>query len=107
MRRALLIVALLPASPALAQNVSAPMLRPYDVEPQLQLGRSNFALPVVEYRAPDGSWKRSNGIIIGHDISPNATIGIGIFTMTPKYRDTSVQPAVKSRKFSLGFSLRF
>ena len=107
MRRALLIVALLPVSPALAQKASAPALQPYDAEPQLQLGRSNFALPVVEYRAPDGSWKRSNGIVIGHDISPNATVGIGIFTMTPKYRDTGAQPVAKSRKVALGFSLRF
>jgi hypothetical protein len=98
---------LLSASPALAQNAAAPTLPPMTIEPQLQLGRSNFALPVVDYRAPDGSWKRSNGIILGHDISPNATVGIGFFKITPKYQESGPLQATKSRKVSLGFSLRF
>lgn len=107
MRGALLIVALSSASPGLAQGVSPLELRPSAIEPPLELGSSKFALPVVEYRAPDGSWKRSNGIIVGHDIGANAAVGIGLFKMTPKYQDLSVQQTGKSRKVSLGFSLRF
>ena len=105
-RFALPVVALLAASPAIAQNV-APSLRTPHVEPQLHLGRNNFALPVIEYRAPDGTWKRSNGIIVGHDVSPNASVGLGFFKMKPKYQDPSLPPVGKSRKVALGFSMRF
>lgn len=105
-RRALLIVGVLVASPAFSQNL-APSLRSPHVEPQLQLGPNNFALPVIEYRAPDGTWKRSNGIIVGHDVSPNASVGLGFFKMKPKYQDPALPPVGKSRKVALGFSLRF
>lgn len=73
----------------------------------MQLGGNNFALPVIEYRAPDGTWKRSNGIIIGHDVSPNASVGLGFFKMKPKYQDPALPPVGKSRKVALGFSMRF
>ena len=108
-RGALLIVALAWASPGLAQQTAGPLLQVSPVEPQLDLSRSNFALPVIEYRAPDGTWKRSSGIIIGHDISPNATVGIGFFKMKPTYQDPTVPAPAggKSKKVSLGFSLRF
>ena len=105
-RGALLIVGLVSASPAFAQNVGASLRSPH-VEPQLQLGPENFALPVIEYRAPDGTWKRSNGIIIGHDVAPNASVGLGFFKMKPKYQDPALPPVGKSKKVALGFSLRF
>lgn len=105
-RCALLIVGLFAASPAFAQNV-APSFRAPHVEPQLQLGRNNFAIPVIEYRAPDGTWKRSNGIIVGHDVSPNASVGLGFFKMKPKYQDPALPPVGKSRKIALGLSMRF
>lgn len=105
-RGALLIVALTWAGPALAQGSSL-IPRSYSVEPELQLGQGNFALPVIEYRAPDGSWKRSNGIIIGHDLAPNASVGVGFFRMKPKFQDPTIPTAGKSKKVALGFSFRF
>ena len=76
-------------------------------EPQLQLDR-NFALPSVDYRAPDGTWKHGNGIIIGRDISPSTTVGIGFFRMKAKSQEgMSAPPQRASHKVSLGFSLRF
>ena len=110
MRGAVLIVALIWPSTALAQNVPNFVPRSYQVEPELKLDGGKFALPIVDYRAPDGTWKRSSGIIIGHDISPNATIGLGFFRMTPKSQEAAGAngPAPgKSKKVSLGFSLRF
>ncbi|MGI8706298.1 MAG: hypothetical protein ACR2JJ_11000 [Sphingomicrobium sp.] len=64
---------------------------------------------MIEYRAPDGTWKRGHGIIVGHDISPNASVGLGFFKIRPKHQDKTVpSPAGgKSKKMSLGFSLRF
>lgn len=108
LRRASLLIALFWASPGLAQTASfGPQFEPKLSEPDLQLGRSNFALPLIEYQAPDGTWKRSSGIIVGHEISPNATVGIGFFRMTPKYQDSTAAPQGKSRKVSVGVSIRF
>lgn len=105
-RAALVLVALSWPSASLAQQ-AAPQLQFRPTEPQLQLNGSNFALPVIDYQAPDGTLKRSHGIIIGRDISPNATVGLGVFKMTPKYSDPNLPTAVKSRKIAVGFSLRF
>ena len=107
-RGALLMVGLCAASPALAQSLSDPSFRSTSDEPQLQLGPGNFALPVVEYRAPDGTLKVSHGIIIGRDVAPNARVGLGLFKMKPKYdEDSGLPTGKKSRKVALGLSLRF
>ena len=96
------------ASPALAQSAPGFALRSPHVEPRLHLGPGHFALPVVEYRAPDGTLKISHGIIIGHDVAPNARIGLGLFKMKPKYdEDSGLPTGKKSRKAAVGFSLRF
>jgi hypothetical protein len=77
-------------------------------EPKLDLARQKFALPSVDYRAPDGTWKHGNGIIVGRDISPRATVGIGFFRMKPKSQEgMNSPPTRKSHKVSLGLSLRF
>lgn len=109
MRAALLIVAVMWGPPVLAQNSAAPVRPSFEVEPELRFSPGKFALPTVEYRAPDGTWKRSSGIIVGHDISPNAAVGIGFFRMKPKYQDSTVltPSGGKSKKVSLGLSLRF
>ena len=106
-RAALLIASLFAASPAFAQTVAGSTARFLHSEPQLQLGPGNFSLPIVEYRAPDGTWKRSNGIIIGHDVSPNTSIGLGFFKMKPKFQDPTLPSVGKSKKVSLGLSMRF
>jgi hypothetical protein len=109
-RNALLIMALVSASPALAQEAAEPALHLRSVEPQLDLGRGNLSLPLIDYQAPDGTRKRGKGIIIGRDIAPNASVGIGVFKMKPKYEDpagSNLPSAGKSTKVSLGFSLRF
>ena len=77
-------------------------------EPKLDLAKRKFALPSVDYRAPDGTWKHGNGIIVGRDISPSTTVGIGFFRMKPKSQEgMSSPPTRKSHKVSLGFSMRF
>ena len=77
-------------------------------EPQLDLARCKFALTSADYRAPDGTWKHGDGIIVGRDISPTTTVGIGFFRMKPRSQEGMASPpAGKSHKVSLGFSLRF
>ena len=109
-RAGLLLIALFWAAPGHSQQPLVPIFRPAPAEPRLQLGDRKFALPIIDYRAPDGTLKRGSGIIIGHDVSPNATVGIGFFKMKPKYDDsavTNLATAGKSKKVSLGFSLKF
>jgi hypothetical protein len=108
-RGAVLLMAFSWASPGLSQQDIGPSFSSPSSDLRLQLGYRNFGLPVIEYRAPDGTWKRGHGIIVGHDISPNASVGLGFFKMTPKNQDKIVlSPAGgKSKKMSLGFSLRF
>ena len=110
MRGSLLIAMLLWAAPAVAQDPAFSAFKPQRSEPRLDVGRQNFSLPVVEYQAPDGRWKRSSGIIIGQDISPNATVGLGFFKMKPKYTDPAapnLPSGGKSKKVSVGLSMRF
>ncbi|MBA3578131.1 MAG: hypothetical protein H0W39_11085, partial [Sphingomonas sp.] len=97
------------ASPELAQQQGAASIsHNYQSEPRLELGRSDFALPVVEYRAPDGTLKVSQGIIVGRDVGPNTRIGLGLFRMKPKYdEDSGLPTGGKSRKVALGVTLRF
>lgn len=106
MRSAFLIVTLLWATPALAQQAFAP--RPI-TEPRLDLGKGKFSLPIVDYQAPDGTWKRGKGIIVGRDVAPNATVGLGFFKMKPKTEDgaTNAPFATKSRKVAVGISIGF
>ena len=106
-RNALLVMALMGTAPAFAQQTVSSSILPQS-EPQLDLGENSFALPVVEYRAPDGTIKISHGIIVGRDISPNARVGLGLFKMKPKYdEDTGLPTGARSKKVALGFSLRF
>ena len=104
-----LLVLGLAATPAFAPDTTAgPIIISHPSEPQLQLDHRSFAIPSVDYRAPDGTWKHGNGIIIGRDISPSTTVGIGFFRMRPKSQEVSSSPlARKSHKVSLGLSLRF
>jgi hypothetical protein len=108
-RCAVLLMALLWAAPALAQDPAAPLkLQPAPSEPDLKLGRGSFALPIIDYQAPDGTFRRGQGIIVGRDVSPNATVGIGFFKTKPKYSDGVTAPvAGKSKKLAVGLSLRF
>jgi hypothetical protein len=106
----LLLIGLTCSSGAFAQEPLGLINRLTHSEPQLELGRNSFALPIIEYRAPDGTWKRGQGIIIGRDIAKNATVGIGFFKMKPRYEDptaTTTPTGGKSKKVSLGFSMRF
>ena len=109
-RGTLLLIGLVWGSGAVAQQAPGPIFRLAPTEPQLELGRHSFALPIIDYRAPDGTWKRGQGIIVGRDISPGTTIGIGFFKMKPRYEDPTAQVSPtggKSKKVSLGFSTRF
>lgn len=106
-------IALVWAAPALSQRfVPAPPSEPkIDIrshEPGVRLGRSSFSLPVVRYVAPDGTFKRSRGIIIGREIGRNATVGLGLFKTKSARQDDSTRPAAtKSRKVAVGVTFRF
>lgn len=99
-----LLVGMMWASPALAQQQQ--LVRTPASEPALHV--KTFSMPIVEYQAPDGTWKRGQGIIVGRDISPRTTVGLGLFRMKPKYDDGPTTPfAGKSKKVAVGLTMRF
>jgi hypothetical protein len=105
---ALLALALAGTPPLTPGSDSSLTLNSGTSEPRLDLARK-FALPQADYRAPDGTWKHGDGIIVGRDISPGTTVGVGFFRTKPKSQEvTAPSPlARKSHKVSLGFSMRF
>ena len=110
MRYPLLVLAVLGSSPALAAQPGGSLaLNTPRIEPQLKLGANQFALPIVDYKTPTGTWKRGKGIIIGREVAPNASIGLGVFKMKPKTEDgaTNAPFAGKSKKVAVGISLGF
>lgn len=99
----LLLIALMWGSPAFAQQH---YLRAPTSEPRLQVKK--FAMPLTDYQAPDGTWKRGHGIIVGRDVAPNATVGLGLFRIKPKTGDGPSTPfAGKSKKVAVGVTLSF
>lgn len=79
------------------------------IEPQLKIERTSFALPVLDYRTPAGTWKHGKGMLIARDVAPNATLGVGFYRLKPKSSEngTSVPLGGKSKKVAVGLSLRF
>ena len=107
---ALFLLAITAAAP-LGQQAQ-PLAQPATattVEPQLQVRRTTFALPVVAYQTPAGTWKSGKGILVARDLAPNATLGIGFYRLKPKNLEsgTTVPLAGKSKKVAVGLSLRF
>ena len=98
----------LAGAPALTQSTQPPVtIGTAMSEPEFRLDRK-FALPRADYRAPDGTWKHGNGIIVGREVSPDAMVGIGFFKMKSKSQEgLSAPPQRKSHKVALGLSLRF
>jgi len=101
--RLLLLTVVLWATPAAAQQ----QFRPSSTsEPRLEI--QTFSMPIVDYRAPDGTWKRGNGIILGRDVAPNTVVGVGYLRMKPDSSDGVVTPfSGKSKKFAVGLTLKF
>ena len=80
------------------------------VEPELNLQRNGFALPIIDYTAPDGTLKRSHGIIVGRKISPNTVVGFGLFSSSPKANEPPESPLAlprKSKKVAIGLTMHF
>ncbi len=113
MRSAALAALIMWAVPVIAQtNESQPLslLSKPAIEPQLDLQGNGFALPIIDYAAPDGTLKRSHGIIVGRNITPNTVIGLGLFSSGPRKSeplDGPLELGKKSKKVALGFSFRF
>ena len=108
MRGLVLLVTGLWASAALGEQAPMTPIAPTSAEPALRLGQGNFSLPVIDYRAPAGTLKRGHGIIVGHDINPNTSVGIGFFKLKPKQSEVPALPVTgKSKKMAVGLSLRF
>ena len=80
------------------------------IEPDLNLLGSGFALPIIDYTAPDGTLKRSHGIIVGRNITPSTVVGLGLFSSGPKMnepQDGPLAPAKKSKKVAVGLTFKF
>ena len=107
-RGAMLVTALFMAAPALAEKPpTAQTLQTTVVSTKVTTAPASFALPLIDYSAPGGAAK-APGILIGRDIAPNATVGLGFFKLKPRYTDNAAAaPVGKSKKISVGLSLRF
>lgn len=62
--------------------------------------------------APDGSRRRSSGIIAGLDVAPGTTIGIGLFNARRARSSLAPDPQLDRaargrRKAAIGINLRF
>lgn len=116
--RALLLIALAPAAPAAAQerapDAGAQTLFPAQrwIEPALPAVRPGIAMPVVEYRVPDGGFRLRRGIVAGREVAPRLMLGVGLFeTARGKDKPATDHPLdvrpKKSRRAAIGLNLAF
>jgi hypothetical protein len=99
--------AIFSALPAQAQDLNAFAQR-LASNPSVVVGKNSFALPVTDYQSPDGSWKRSHGVIVNRRIAPNADLSLGLFKTGSKRSEMpSLDMPSKSRKLSLRLSYSF
>ena len=99
-------------SPLLAEQPASPYRLSPTGEPTLRFSNKGFDFRVSEIVQPDGSSKRSRGVIAGMEVSKDAVIGIGFFEMTPKKQSIVGpsrldEPTKRSRKAAVGFTLNF
>ena len=113
----ILILALVAASPAVAQSSSLSGARPSDAwqiphEAPPPLKNFRFALPASDHVEPDGSRTRQRGIVAGIEVAPQAVVGIGFFNRLSKRPAQPPDPSLdngqrRSKKAAVGLSLRF
>ena len=71
-----------------------------------------ISLPIAEYAKANGAKVRQRGIIIGTDIAPNMTFGLGFGDLKPRKSALSPEPqrdarSRKSRNAALRLTVRF
>lgn len=110
-----LVAALIAGAPFAAQPPSAAS---FDLstasaipDPPFRAERG-VGLPVIDHSAPDGSRRRSSGIIAGLDVAPGTTIGIGLFNARRARSSLAPDPQLDRaargrRKAAIGINLRF
>ena len=105
-----LMVAVAPASAQPARDM--PKLRVVTFTETAPIQSSRRATDyTAQIPPPFGSTKPIRGIIVGTEVSPNATFGIGMFNSMPKWRSSSDErfemKQKKSRKLGLGLKIGF
>jgi hypothetical protein len=70
------------------------------------------ALRMIEKVEPSGSKTRHSGILIGEDVGPNMTLGLGLFSIKPRKSGLAPDPqldssARPSKKASVRLTIRF
>ena len=99
-----------PADPGLSAT-------PFDVarlsaEPRAAREDPVIALRVIERTEPSGSKTRQRGILLGEDIGPNVSVGLGLFSIKPRKSslapDPQIEPSARaSKKASVRLTVRF
>lgn len=72
--------------------------------------RRPLTMPVTDYVSADGRLQLRRGVVVGVDISPQTSFGLGIFEGAPKRRLGAPDPAKperRSKRAAVGFSLKF
>ena len=106
------------AGPGISQALDVSVIpTPYDLgrlsaQPQLTHKEPIIVPQLMEHFEPDGARVRQRGIIVGKDIAPNVTIGLGIADRKPRRSSyyPNLQPDDGSRrsgKASLLLRLKF
>ena len=105
-----LMLAMAPAGAQPARD--APKLRIVTLTESAPIQSSRRATDYTAQNPPTfGSFRPIRGIIVGTEVSPNATFGIGMFRSMPKWRSSSDQrfemKQKNSRKLGLGLKVGF
>lgn len=82
------------------------------VERPMRMTDPGLALRVSEALQPDGTRKKSQGVIAGMEVADDTVIGFGIFEMTPKKQNMAGPsrfdgPTRRSRKAAIGMTFKF
>lgn len=105
--------AAVPAQSLHPDSESLPSRWRIPIESEPRISGPGVTLPVITYTAPDGSLKLKRGIVVGREVAPNATIGLGLFETLPKKpsRPQSDNPMERtqkrSRKAAVGLTFSF
>lgn len=82
------------------------------VEKPMRMADPGLAFRVTDALQPDGTRKKSRGVIVGREVAEDVVVGLGVFEMTPKKQNQAGPsrfdgPTRRSRKAAVGMTFKF
>ena len=84
-------------SVVLAKPDAEPQAWRWTTEPSSRIDQSNFALPPTDQNYAGGPPAHQRGIMVGADVGPGTTIGLGLMSTKPRRSAFSPDPALDGR----------